>query len=50
MSKKNNERKIIDRKSSLARLRTLSAQTLGEVVGGDGYIRYDFRQIYTTGY
>ncbi len=50
MSKKNTERKLIDRKIYLARLRTLSAQTLEAVVGGDDFLRYDFRNVYISGH
>src|SRR5215831_3666443 len=40
MSKAKTEKKVIDRKTSLARLPTLSTQTLQEVAGGRGYLTY----------
>jgi hypothetical protein len=50
MSKMNTEKKVIDRKSSLARLRTLSTQTLQEVAGGTGHLTYTLRDAVITGY
>ena len=45
MSKMNAEKKVVDRKVSLTRLRTLSAHALKEVVGGDEYLVYRFRDV-----
>jgi hypothetical protein len=50
MSKMSTEKKPMDRKISLARLPTLSAQTLEEIVGGSGYLRYRFDHTYIGGY
>jgi len=50
MNKRRIESKLVDRKTSNASLRTLSAQTLAEVVGGDGYLRYQFEHIIIGGY
>ncbi|HEX4801905.1 MAG TPA: hypothetical protein VFV14_00220 [Myxococcaceae bacterium] len=50
MSKMNTEKKVVDQKTSPSRLRTLSAQTLEEVVGGSGYIHYTLRDLDIGGY
>ncbi len=50
MSKLNTERKPIDRKIFLARLRTLSAQTLEEVAGGREHITYTIHETFISGY
>ena len=50
MSKINTERKPTDRKTPLARLRTLSAQALEEVVGGSGYLTYTIQETHIGGY
>jgi hypothetical protein len=50
MSKTNTEKKVIDRKSSLAGLRTLSTQTLQEVAGGRGYLTYTLHDVLISGY
>jgi hypothetical protein len=50
MSKLNTEKKLIDRKSSLARLRTLSTQALEEVAGGRGYHTYTVEDLIISGY
>jgi len=50
MNKMNIEKKPIDRKNSLDRLRTVSAQTLEEVAGGREYLHYTFDHTYIGGY
>jgi hypothetical protein len=50
MSKMKTEKKLIDRKNSLVRLRTLSTQTLQEVAGGRGYLTYTFHDAFISGY
>jgi len=50
MSKANTEKKFIDRKISLARLRALSTQTLQEVAGGRGHLTYTLHDGIITGY
>ncbi len=49
MKKMNRERKEIDRKNSLARLRTLAAQTLEEVAGGREHLTYTLHDVLISG-
>ena len=50
MSKMNTEKKVIDRKTSLARLRTLATQALQEVAGGRGHLTYTLQDGIISGY
>jgi hypothetical protein len=49
MRKLNTEKKLMDRETSHAYLRTLSAQTLQQVAGGRGYLTYTLRDDLISG-
>ena len=50
MSKMDTEKKPTNRKTPPARLRTLSAQALEEVVGGTVYFQYEIHEVHIGGY